>query len=259
MAQERKETMEALLRFDGKTVVITGGTGGIGTEVVARFYQQGAHVVVADIRRDVDNIIKKFRDRNVDISYVQTDVTDPNSVRAGAAEVAERHGGADVLVTVAGVGAVYAAVDFPDEEWKRVIRINLDGTFFCCREFAKQMMQKQKGSIICISSIAAVKTLSPETHVAYGASKAAVTHLCKLLAAEWAKDGIRINSVAPGYTGTDAINELMDFLPIWKEKTPMGRMMKPVEIADAILFLASDAASGVTGAQLMVDGGYSVW
>ena len=84
MAQERKETMEALLRFDGKTVVITGGTGGIGTEVVARFYQQGAHVVVADIRRDVDNIIKKFRDRNVDISYVQTDVTDPNSVRAGA-------------------------------------------------------------------------------------------------------------------------------------------------------------------------------
>lgn len=259
MTTDQFTTIEPLLRFDGKTVVVTGGSGGIGKEIVTRFFQQGARVVVADIRQDSDAIIQSFQQRDVEIAYIQMDVTDPDSVQVGAQKVLTLYGGADVLVNVAGVGAVYPAVDYPDEAWNRVMGINLNGTFFCSREFAKQMISKKKGSIVCISSIAGVKTLTPETHVAYGVSKAAVTHLCKLLSTEWAKDGVRINAVAPGYTGTDAINQLMDFLPIWKEKTPMGRMMEPLEIANAVLFMASDAASGVTGTQLLVDGGYSAW
>ena len=251
--------MEPVMRFKGKVAVVTGGSGGIGQEVVTSFYRQGAKVVVADIRPNAEDVIEHFREKGVEIAYLPMDVSNPDSVRNGAKIVLEEHGGADILVTTAGVGATCPAIDYPDEAWFRVMGINLNGTFFCAREFAKHMIAKKAGSIVCISSIAALKTLSPETHVAYGVSKAGVMHLCKLLANEWAKYNIRINAVAPGYTATEGISRLMNYLPVWKEKIPMGRLMKPSEIADAILFLASEEASAITGTQLLVDGGYSTW
>lgn len=251
--------MDRFLRFEGKNVVITGGSGGIGEKIAAAFYRQGANVILTDIRTDGDQIVAAFRDRGVAVSYQLMDVSLPDSVRKGAEAIRERHGGTDILVAAAGIGATYPALDYPDDAWLRVMGVNLNGAFFCAREFARQMMEKGGGSIVCISSIAALKALRPETHVAYGVSKAAVTHMCRLLASEWAKYHVRINAVAPGYTATEALSRLRDYLPVWEENTPMHRLMEPDEIARAIVFLASDAASGITGTQLLVDGGYSAW
>jgi Dehydrogenases with different specificities (related to short-chain alcohol dehydrogenases) len=251
--------MEKLLRFDGKNVVITGGSGGIGEKICKLFFQQGAHVIIADIKPDEKQIISSFKEKGIDVSYQMMDVSNPESVRDSALEIKDQHGNVDVLVAAAGIGLTCPAIDYPDDGWMRVMGINLNGTFFCAREFAKQMIETGKGSIVCISSIAAMKALRPETHVAYGTSKAAITHMCRLLATEWAQYNVRINAVAPGYTGTDALSKLVNYLPVWKENIPMHRMMDPEEIAQGILFLASDAASGVTGTQLLVDGGYSAW
>jgi NAD(P)-dependent dehydrogenase (short-subunit alcohol dehydrogenase family) len=251
--------MENLFKFNGKNVVITGGSGGIGAKICKLFFQQGANVIIADIKPEAEQIIASFREKGIDVSYQMMDVSNPDSVRNGAEAIKERHGNADVLVAAAGIGLTCPAIEYPDEGWLRVIGINLNGSFFCAREFAKQMIDKRKGSMVCISSIAAMKALRPETHVAYGTSKAAVTHMCKLLASEWAQYNVRINAVAPGYTGTDALSKLADYLPVWKANIPMRRLMEPDEIAQAVVFLASDAASGVTGTQLLVDGGYSAW
>lgn len=249
--------MEKFLRFDGKNVVVTGGSGGIGEKICTLFAEKGARVIIADIRADEAEIIEIYQTKGFELFYQPMDVSDPESVRAGAASIREKYGGADILVTAAGVGAVHPALDYPDEAWQRVLSINLNGTFYCAREFARHMIEKGKGSMICISSIAALKALRPETNISYGVSKAAVTHLCKLLASEWTEYNIRINAVAPGYTATGALTKIQNYLPLWLEQIPMHRLLEPLEIAQAVLFLASDAASGITGTQLMVDGGYS--
>ncbi|MPM32260.1 NAD-dependent glycerol dehydrogenase [bioreactor metagenome] len=251
--------MDHLMRFEGKNVVITGGSGGIGEKIAGTFFRQGANVVLADIRQDEDQVLASYQNRGIPVSYQYMDVSDADSVRKGAEAIRERHGGTDILIAAAGIGATHPALNYPDDAWLRVMGVNLNGAFFCAREFARQMIEKGGGSIVCISSIAALKALRPETHVAYGVSKAAVTHMCKLLASEWATYNVRINAVAPGYTATEALSRLRDYLPIWKENTPMHRLMEPDEIARAIVFLASDAASGITGTQLLVDGGYSAW
>jgi len=143
-----------------------------------------------------------------------------------------------------------------------VININLNAVFYCCREFGKAMLKQGKGSIINTASMSGIISNVPQPQSAYNTSKAAVIMLTKSLAGEWAKRGVRVNSVSPGYIGTEMTKAGMsqsDWNQHWLEFTPMGRVGEPREVASVVLFLASDASSYFTGSNLVVDGGYTVW
>lgn len=255
--------MEKMIRYDGKVVAVTGGSGGIGLSVCEELARLGAKVVLIYSRKDASGVMKHFDELGLPVEYLRMDVADGDSVRQGAKTVQDKYGGADMLVTAAGVAQTRAAFDYTDEEWRKTQAINLDGTFYCAREFGRQMRDKGKGAMVFIGSIAAMKAVRPETHASYGTSKAAVNHLARLLASEWAGYGIRVNSISPGYVDTDILRGVGSSSPetmeMWLGQSPMHRLIKPVEIARVTAFLGSDLASAITGANLMVDGGYTCW
>ncbi|HZA44360.1 MAG TPA: SDR family oxidoreductase, partial [Rubrobacter sp.] len=195
-------------------------------------------------------------------TFVKTDVTDPESVREMVRTVVEEHDRIDVLVNNAGVVHNIPSEEVPDEEWRKVLSVNLDGVFWCCREVGKAMLERGAGSIVNVASMSGMVSNHPQPQAAYNASKAGVITLTKSLAGEWASRGIRVNCVSPGYIRTP-LTELgmskSEWAEVWLSSTPMGRLAEPYEIAPAVLFLASDAASYATGTNLVVDGGYTSW
>ena len=166
----------------------------------------------------------------------------------------------DLLREILGAGPDPAG-ELALKDWNKVIDINLNGVFWTVREFGRRMIERGQGSVVITSSIAGFGVVSPETHVAYGSTKAAVAHMASLLGVEWARTGVRVNSVAPGYTQTPILDALKaeapDVFQQWLDRIPMGRLNSPEEIADGTAFLLSDLASGVTGTTLHIDGGYS--
>ena len=172
------------------------------------------------------------------------------------------HGNVDVLVNSAGIGPLNSAIDTPDDEWRAVIDVNLNGLFWCCRAFGRHMIAQRSGSIINLGSMSGLIVNRPQTAPSYLASKGAVHMLTKALAAEWAKSGVRVNALAPGYIGTEMIQKIRERPELfnkWLDMTPMGRIGEPFEVAAAVLYLASAASSYVTGAILSIDGGYTAW
>ena len=226
-------------RLDGKVAVVTGGSRGIGAALVVALREAGAEVVIASRSEGV-----------------VTDVTDVESVRAMAAEV----GRIDILVNNAGVCFHRPALEVPDEEWKTVFDVNVDGVWNCSRVVAAGMIERGGGVIVNIGSISAMIVNRPQWQPAYNASKAAVHQLTKSLAAEWAPHGIRVNALAPGYVKTEmAPVDDPRFKPLWVDDPPMGRYALPEEIGPSVVYLASDASSFMTGSVLVVDGGYTLW
>jgi NAD(P)-dependent dehydrogenase (short-subunit alcohol dehydrogenase family) len=249
-------------QFDGKVAVVTGAARGIGAEITKRLLDLGAKVVLADRSENVADTARGLAGQGAGTDSLVFDVTDSAAVDKAVGAVIKKHGKVDVLVANAGIAFERKAIEHSDEDWRRVMSVNLDGVFYSVRSFARPMLNAKSGAIVAISSIAGVKAVRPEVHVGYDVSKAAVAHMCRVLAVEWAKQGVRINAVGPGYTDTEMLAEVGRTSPatmaMWLDDTPYGRLMKPSEIASAVAFLASDAASGITGHLLMVDGGYSV-
>lgn len=249
-------------QFDGKVAVVTGAARGIGAEITKRLLDLGARVVLADRSENVADTARQLAGLGAGTDSLVFDVTDSAAVDNAVGTVIKKHGKVDILVANAGIAFERKAVDHSDDDWRRVMSVNLDGVFYSVRAFARPMLNAKSGAIVAISSIAGVKAVRPEVHVGYDVSKAAVAHMCRVLAVEWAKQGVRINAVGPGYTDTEMLAEVGRTSPatmaMWLDDTPYGRLMKPSEIASAVAFLASDAASGITGHLLMVDGGYSV-
>jgi len=226
-------------RLDGKVAVVTGGGRGIGAAVAVALREAGAEVVIASRSEGV-----------------VTDVTDIDSVRAMAAEI----GRIDVLVNNAGVCYHRPALEVPDEEWRSVWDVNVDGVWNCSRVVGEQMIERGGGVIVNIGSISAMIVNRPQWQPAYNASKAAVHQLTKSLAAEWARHNVRVNALAPGYVKTEmAPVDDPQFKPLWVDDPPMGRYALPAEMGPSVVYLASDASSFVTGAVLVVDGGYTLW
>ena len=254
-----KNSMTDRLRLDGKVALVTGGAGGIGQAIAESLTDLGAKVVLTDVSERVAEVAATLGEKG---DWLVADFTDSAAVDQAVAETVARHGRLDILVANAGISYQSTTAEHDDATWRRVMSINLDGTFYAMRAAGRQMLKQEGGTIVGISSICAVTSARPELHIGYDASKAAVARMCRNLAVEWAKAGIRVNAVAPAYTKTAMLQASGDtqpgFMKQWLDDMPVGRLMETHEVADTVAFLASDAASGITGVELMVDGGYSV-
>jgi len=243
-------------RLDGRVAVVTGGNRGLGLAFARALGEAGAQVAIA--ARDEGKSAEVAEELGV--LAVPLDVTDTASVGAMVERVTAELGPVDVLVNNAGTCFHRPALEVPDEEWRAVWEVNVDGVWRCARAVGAQMVERGTGSIVNIGSISAMIVNRPQMQPAYNASKAAVHQLTKSLAAEWAPHGVRVNALAPGYTKTEmAPVDEPRFRRHWIEDAPMERYATPEELGPSLLYLASDASSFVTGSVLVVDGGYTLW
>jgi NAD(P)-dependent dehydrogenase (short-subunit alcohol dehydrogenase family) len=243
-------------RLDGRVALVTGGNRGLGLAFARALRGAGARVAIAAR----DGVRSRSAAAELDALAVEADVTDPGSVAAMVATVTEQLGPVDVLVNNAGVAISRPALDVPDDEWRAVWDVNVDGVWHCSRAVGAQMIDRGSGVIVNIGSIAGMIVNRPNMQPGYNASKAAVHQLTKSLAAEWAPFGVRVNALAPGFVKTDMSPvDRPDLRARWIDDAPMQRYALPDEIAPSLLYLASDASSFVTGSILVVDGGYTLW
>jgi NAD(P)-dependent dehydrogenase (short-subunit alcohol dehydrogenase family) len=255
------ETLEALYGLDGRTVVITGGGSGIGKSTAVLLARAGARVTIVD--RDGSagaGTAEMIGAEGGSAFAVEADVTDETAIETLLAELMHREGRLDLLVNNAGLAIRKPAVDLAAADWERVLAVNMTGVFLCARAAARHMIARnQGGSIINVASIMGLSGGGLYPNISYQATKGAIVNMTRALAVEWAGHDIRVNAVAPTYVRTPFIAPLLaqpDLIEKIKAMTPLGRLAEPEEVAAAILFLASNAATMITGHTLPVDGGF---
>ncbi|MBF8644011.1 SDR family NAD(P)-dependent oxidoreductase [Pseudomonas pudica] len=246
--------------LNGQVFAVTGGASGIGLSIVSALCERGASVAILDLPNSQGALVAtRLQEEGKHVQFFDANVSELERLDDVAAEVEKQLGPISGFVANAGISRVCAAMDYTPEAWRETMGVNLDGAFFSVQAFARRM-RAHGGSIVMISSIAAKHVVSPETHAAYGASKAAVAHLASLLGIEWASLGIRVNAVAPGYTDTPILQKMKTDDPstvaAWVNRTHLGRLLDPQEIANSVVFLLSGYSSGITGTVLEVDAGY---
>jgi meso-butanediol dehydrogenase/(S,S)-butanediol dehydrogenase/diacetyl reductase len=243
------------VRFAGKTVVVTGGADGIGLASARRFHAEGAAVAIGDVRPALDPAVAEGFERSRMI-YRQTDVADWEQMQALMAAAAGAFGGLDILYNNAGVGRLASTPDLPVEEWRRVLDVTLSGAFHGCKAAIPLMRERGGGVIVNMASASGLG--GDFGFAAYNAAKGGVINYTRAVAIDHARENIRANCVCPGPIET-APKKSMDQIPrareSWEDSVPMGRFGTPEEVAAVVTFLASDDASYVNGAAIVVDGG----
>lgn len=245
----------------GKVAIVTGGNRGIGKAIARGFAEAGAMVaIVARDEKQNAATLAELHAIGAQAIAVQANVSERGNLEAMLATVTDQLGPVDVLVNNAGIGFHAEALTLDDADWRRIFNTNLDAVWMASQIVGRQMVARRTGSIINSGSISGFIVNRPQWHAAYGISKAAVHHLTKSLAAEWAGMGVRVNAIAPGYVKTEiASTEYDDYGHYWRDEVPMQRYATPDEIAPIALLLASDAGSFITGSIFVVDGGYTLW
>ncbi|MCD9199764.1 3-oxoacyl-ACP reductase [Aeromicrobium wangtongii] len=245
-------------RIAGKTAVVTGGCSGIGLATVRRFAEEGAKIVIGDLDDD------RGRDLAKDVGgiYVHVDVTDKDGVDALFATAHDTYGSVDIAFNNAGISPPEddSILDTDLEAWKRVQDVNLTSVYLCCKAALPYMIEQRSGSIINTASFVAVMGAAT-SQISYSASKGGVLSMSRELGVQFARDGIRVNALCPGPVNTPLLQELFADDPERAARrlvhVPVGRFAEPVEIANAVLFLASDESSFITASTFLVDGGIS--
>lgn len=250
------------MRLDGKAIYVTGGASGIGKCAAMAFAEAGADVAIVDINLEgaqkVADEIKEATGSNT--IAIACNVTDQDEVEAMVAKVVETYGKLDACYNNAGICINAPADEMTLAQWQKVIDINLTGVFLCATAAGRVMLKQGYGSIINTASMSAHIVNVPQPQCAYNASKAGVIQLTKSLAIEWAKKGVRVNSISPGYIGTDlvlAAPHLKALIDQWNAIAPMGRLGKPEELQSILVYLAGDTASFTTGSDFVVDGAFT--
>lgn len=249
-----------LFRVDGEIAVVTGGAAGLGRIAALSLAEAGARVCVTDIDRDrAAETVAEITEAGGKADTWPLDVTDNDAICRVIAAIAAQHGTIDILVNNAGAAERQATETMPLEVWERIVQINQTQLFVCSREAGKHMLAQNKGAIINVASIMGLVGGGLYPNLPYHATKGAVVNMTRALAAEWASRGVRVNAIAPTFTNTALTIPLRqdpDMVARIEDRTPMGRLAEPEEMAGAILYLASPASAMVTGHTLPIDGGW---
>ncbi len=250
-------------RLDGKTAFITGGGRGIGLCAAQALAEAGARVVISDVQPEM---LEAGRAEMAGLGHavetVALDVTRPDDVTQVADDLNARYGAIDVLVANAGIAwPDTGGEDMPDAAWLKVVDVDLNGVFWCCRGFGRHMLNRGRGAIVTVGSMSGLISNRPQRQAHYNAAKAGVHQLTRSLAGEWAARGVRVNAVAPGYIDTAMSGPALrqEIGQGWLRDTPMKRAGRPEEVASVILFLASEASSLLTGSIVVADAGFTIW
>ena len=249
--------------FKNKVAVVTGGGRGLGRAYATALARHGARVCIAELDAELGRASESaLQALQPAVRFFQTDVGEPASVDACAAFVKAEFGAVDILINNAGNVGLFRSLEITPVQWDRVLQVNLISTLMCSQVFGREMIaQGRGGAIVNVSSIASLSTFPMRT--SYGAAKAGINLLTKVLAVEWARYGIRVNAVAPGMTATERGADLAKLTigslneAAYTPRIPLGRRAAPGEIANVVAFLASDEASYVSGQTWFVDGGWT--
>jgi len=247
----------------GKVAVITGGARGLGLSMARALARHGVRVGLVDLLAEVEHSAEAVtRELGVDAVGVTADVTAADDVAAAFARVADALGSPSLLVNAAGITVWEDSLDVSPESWRRVIDINVTGTFLCCQAFGRACRDGgHPGVIVNVSSMSGRVVNVPQHQTSYNASKAAVDQLTKSLAVEWADLGVRLNAIAPGYFLSDMTRQFTEANPEladrWRAMIPVGRMGEPPDLDALVVFLCSDASAYVVGQSVVIDGGYT--
>jgi NAD(P)-dependent dehydrogenase (short-subunit alcohol dehydrogenase family) len=254
---------QQLFHLDGQRAVITGGGRAIGLCCAEALAQAGAAIVVIERNEADATEALALRESGYDVELHLGDVTDSAKMEAIAEGLVAEGRPATILVNNAGIGqSGIPSESVADADWLRIMDVNLNGVFWCSRAFGRHMVKMNRGAIVNLGSMSGTICNRPQPQTPYNVSKAAVHHLTRSMAAEWAQYNVRVNAVAPTYIETPmvrAVEANRERISVWLNDTPMGRMGKPEEVASAVLFLASESSSLMTGAIVNVDGGFTCW
>jgi len=250
----------SLFDISGRKALVTGAGQGIGRVLAIALAEAGCEVALFGLHRQtlgpVDAEARRLGARCI---LFEGDVSSKSDVERAFARTAEEFGRLDVCVNNAGISMQRPVEEMPEADWDRIMDVNMKGVFLCSQAAARLMIPRKSGSIINIGSISARVVNVPQKQAVYNTSKAGVVMLTQSMAVEWAPYGVRVNSISPGYMKTEmTLSSMASLFSEWEALTPMGRLGGPEELRGALLFLASDASTYVTGHDLVVDGGYTV-